>query len=342
MNEICLAIIAYNQQSYIRDAIKGALNQDCQPIRIILSDDHSQDETFSIMEDVAKRYIGPHSIELNRNPENLGSTRHLARVAAIAGGGMIVANAGDDISTPQRVTRIYEAWKASGFTSTAIYSQFISMDTNGNALGIGGNKIWSRLSRTPDIRLKQAEGFWSLPGCTTAFSPRVFETFPVLPPGIIADDRIIQLRASLLGPLNFIPEPLLKYRLTPFSQSRAATYGKLRAKLAAAHSRSMALVYETLLADVNRAQTLGLLSGDLYDWLLREIRHRSMIETAEAEMLEAPHLSNRFKIFKRMAAQKGLRESAPWLLYTLVPMSFGLRTYLKLKKTTETRRLSTN
>ena len=46
---ITFALMAYNQEQLIEEAVAGALAQTYSPLEIILSDDCSTDRTFSIM-----------------------------------------------------------------------------------------------------------------------------------------------------------------------------------------------------------------------------------------------------------------------------------------------------
>ena len=67
MNErATFVVIAYNQERYVADAVNSALAQTYSPLRIILTDDCSTDDTFRIMKDLAEKYDGPHEIILNR------------------------------------------------------------------------------------------------------------------------------------------------------------------------------------------------------------------------------------------------------------------------------------
>ena len=51
-DSVSLVLITYNQASFIKEACLSVLNQDGEPIEIILSDDHSTDHTFEIMQDI--------------------------------------------------------------------------------------------------------------------------------------------------------------------------------------------------------------------------------------------------------------------------------------------------
>jgi len=68
---VSIVMIAYNNERYISDAIKGVVKQRVDfPIELIISDDASTDKTSDIIEYWRKRY--PHIIRAYRNPTNLG------------------------------------------------------------------------------------------------------------------------------------------------------------------------------------------------------------------------------------------------------------------------------
>ncbi|MCA9494687.1 MAG: glycosyltransferase family 2 protein, partial [Myxococcales bacterium] len=114
---ITFFVVAFNQEAFVREAIAGAFAQTWEPLQIVLSDDASKDGTFAIMEEMAAAYDGPHRVVLNRNPTNLGIGEHVNACMALAEGELIVGSAGDDVSLPHRVQRLYEAWLASGKTA---------------------------------------------------------------------------------------------------------------------------------------------------------------------------------------------------------------------------------
>src|SRR6056297_3729012 len=90
---VTFAVIAYNQERYIREAIEGAFAQTYHPLEIILSDDCSSDRTYQIMKEMAAAYDGPHKVVLNRNEPNLGVVPHIDRVMNLVRGDFIVVNA---------------------------------------------------------------------------------------------------------------------------------------------------------------------------------------------------------------------------------------------------------
>ena len=99
-----LCVFFYNQESFVADAVAGALSQTYPNCEIILSDDCSTDNTFEAIQESVKGYKGPHNIIVNKNEVNMGLVPHNNKVLfSMANGDFIFLNGGDDISLPQRV-----------------------------------------------------------------------------------------------------------------------------------------------------------------------------------------------------------------------------------------------
>jgi glycosyltransferase involved in cell wall biosynthesis len=208
---ITFAIFVYNQDRFIREAVESAFSQKYSPLEIVLSDDCSSDRTFSIMSEMAEAYRGPHTIILNRNNRNLGIGGHVNRIMEIARGDLIVAAAGDDISLPNRVGKIFQAWKDSGGKAKSIYSRQIEIDEYGNVqrpLAVS----YSKEEFLPERLVNRNYLFGILTGSAHAWSREVFDIFgPMLTP-LTCEDIVIPFRSALLGEIGFVDEPLLMHR----------------------------------------------------------------------------------------------------------------------------------
>lgn len=53
------ALLAYNQEDYIREAVQGTFAQAYKSLEITLSDDCSSNRTYQIMQEMAGAYRGP-------------------------------------------------------------------------------------------------------------------------------------------------------------------------------------------------------------------------------------------------------------------------------------------
>lgn len=107
---VTLVLVTYNQERFVREAVDGAFMQTYSPLEIILSDDCSPDGTFEIIEEMAAAYTGPHQVRAVRTTHNLGIIQHVLLRGREAAGEVVVMGAGDDISKPDRVARLVEAF----------------------------------------------------------------------------------------------------------------------------------------------------------------------------------------------------------------------------------------
>ena len=199
---ISFLLIAYNQEGFIRAAVEGAFAQTYSPLEIILSDDCSSDGTFEVMEQMATSYRGPHKVVLRRNLSNLGIGGHLSAALATANGSLAVMAAGDDVSFPNRTSRMAEAWAIGERRPFAVTSSARVVTGEGEYVGM--------LScRRADLRLGPTFGFC---GPSYALDREVWTRFPSLN-GLHNEDVILAFRALLLGGFTTIEEPLVDYRV---------------------------------------------------------------------------------------------------------------------------------
>ncbi len=206
---VTFALFAYNQERFVREAVAAALAQTWSPLQVILSDDASSDATFAIMEQLAGAYRGPHEVVLNRNVSNLGIGGHVNRVMELARGELIVVAAGDDVSFPHRTARIAETWIERDRAPTAVHSAVLEMNEAGYTLR-------ERAFFRPELLNSPAEvarrGIGVL-GASSAWTAEVFERFGPLMKALPREDNAVTLRASLLGPIEYLHEPLVRWRV---------------------------------------------------------------------------------------------------------------------------------
>jgi glycosyltransferase involved in cell wall biosynthesis len=207
---ITFLLMTYNQERFVREAVAGAFAQTYSPLEILLSDDCSADRTFEVMSEMADSYRGPHKIVRNRNPRNLGIGAHVNRAVEIAGGELVVAAAGDDVSLGARTERIFEEWERSGGGACSIYSDAICIDPEGREVGrlFGG----STPSHARSVEEAVARGGVGVAGCTHAFTKKWFDVFGPLDRRVVAEDMVIPFRNLLLGCVLRLNEPLVRYR----------------------------------------------------------------------------------------------------------------------------------
>lgn len=206
---ITFALICFNQETFIRQAIEGAFSQTYSPLEIIISDDFSTDRTYQIVCKEALKYHGPHNVRVNRNRRNLGIGAHVNRAMELANGELLVAAAGDDVSLPNRVKMIHEAYQFSKSNAMSIYSSMTAIDKNNQRLGLIKDSSVTKNRRVDWISRSIQKGVF---GASHAWHRKTFEVFGPLMENIVYEDRAITFRSALLGQIIYIDEPLVLYR----------------------------------------------------------------------------------------------------------------------------------
>lgn len=207
---VTFALFAYNQEKYIREAIGGALAQTYSPLEIILSDDFSTDRTFEIMQEMVATYSGPHSIRLNRNPENLGIAKHLNLIMTLVQSDFVVVAAGDDVSLSCRTERLVSAWLNSGRKMKSIHSYAADMNEAGKLTG-----SIRRGSEDRDLSSLFVHATLNVDvlGATQAWDMSLVRQFNPFLALVVNEDVVLPARASLVGGILFVSETLVNYRV---------------------------------------------------------------------------------------------------------------------------------
>lgn len=92
--KLSVYIITYNQEDVIERTLGSILSQIDYVYEICISDDHSSDRTWEILQEYAKNYPG--LFKLNRNDPNLGIFENTEKVWTMPSGDIVHDLAGDD------------------------------------------------------------------------------------------------------------------------------------------------------------------------------------------------------------------------------------------------------
>ena len=210
---VSLVLIAYNQEAFIKEACESAINQDCQPIEIILSDDCSTDNTFEIMQQVVQAYRGHHRLRLNQNSKNLGLIEHINHVVELSSGDVIVYAAGDDVSLPNRVSRTVELFASNGFAPLLVHSSVQEISEKGDKLEVVTPPAFHKKYSCE----KMAQKYSLVIGATCAWHRSVWQKFGYLAYPQAYEDAVMAFRACVMGGTKafvYSDQPLIEYRVS--------------------------------------------------------------------------------------------------------------------------------
>ncbi|MGC1863480.1 MAG: glycosyltransferase family A protein [Methylocystis sp.] len=214
---VTFALLAYNQERYVREAIEGAFAQTYEPLEIILSDDCSPDRTFEIMQEMAASFRGHHVVRCRRRERNLGLAGHINVVISEASGELIAWAAGDDISLPERVS-LLAAPMSEDIDVVGSYSAFVNIDIFGNQIGQSKTPPNNGEMTMEKVVSEKQLGIYSQ---THVFRKTVFEKFGPLNLSLTNETLPMTFRELCLGKIVYVDEPTVFYRVG----SGVSTYG---------------------------------------------------------------------------------------------------------------------
>lgn len=104
MPKLSIAIITYNHEKYISEALDSIFSQNVNfDFEIVIGEDYSTDRTREIVLNYAKQY--PDKIRLIERERNIGSTKNLFDTALQCKGEYIAMMDGDDVMLPGKLQK---------------------------------------------------------------------------------------------------------------------------------------------------------------------------------------------------------------------------------------------
>ena len=205
---VTFALFAYNQEKYIREAVEGAFSQTYEPLEIILSDDCSSDRTYEIMQEMATAYDGPHEVRVRRSEVNRGLLGHINEVARDARGAIVIMAAGDDVSLPERAAILTSAFDDVPGLHAA-FSDFAPIDSEATS---GSGAVFSVGRQRIGLDEIVYNGGGVGKGATYAYRHECFTWPEPLDTALFSEDRLLPMRAAILGRVVYTDSKLVHYR----------------------------------------------------------------------------------------------------------------------------------
>jgi glycosyltransferase involved in cell wall biosynthesis len=263
---ISLILFAYNQEKHIREAALSCLNQQCEQIEIIFSDDDSRDNTYSILEKIANEYKGQHLVRVRKNSHNLGIGGHYNIAILECQGDLIITAAGDDISLPNRVKTLADTWDQSNQKLDLITSHVFDIDDEGRDQGtlkVSQLQKWDHPSKWCKKRPYVI-------GAAHCFTKRMHVVMGPFLSELRYEDQVMAFRATVMGGGYTLEEPLLKYRrggLSSHQMSEASPEGYLQGQRTRYERQKV--LFDQIHADMLHANIYELWEGKVKRYLDR-------------------------------------------------------------------------
>lgn len=213
---ISIALCTYNGAKFLEQQLKSIVEQSVLPNELVVCDDASTDNTFSILEDFAKN--APFKVNLFRNESSLGVVKNFERAVYLCQGDIIFLCDQDDIWLPQKIEKLYHTLQQSP-EALLIFTDGYLIDGQNNQLP---NTLWESFRFDDEQQKKWTNGNSTevmlasdrVTGCTVAFRKQLLQysiPFPTHIPNLIHDGWLGQV-ACLTNSAIAFPEKLIKYR----------------------------------------------------------------------------------------------------------------------------------
>ena len=206
-------LFSYNQEKFIREAARSALNQKDVLLEIILTDDCSTDQTFEILKKEIANYSGHHEVHLRQNTRNLGLIPHINKAISMARNDIVIVAAGDDVSMPARAKKIVEIFEREA--PLLVHSRAAAIDASGNDLNLyepNGKPGKTKLHGAVSTRTIAGRSSNHL-GATAAWHLDLFRKYGPIQFPAASEDAVMEFRAALEQRVAFIDDVLIKYRI---------------------------------------------------------------------------------------------------------------------------------
>ena len=198
MISVCIA--TYNGEKFIKEQLKSILFQIGKDDEIIVSDDHSTDATWQLIESIADQRI-----KLLTNERKSGVTGNFENALHHAMGDYIFLSDQDDVWLPNKVDVMMKWLQQYPYVVSDCYVTDTQLNIVSNTRytrqsNITKNKYLAFLKSTP------------YQGSCAAFRCEVLNKALPFPKGIQSHDRWIGFVAAFYFSVGFCPESLMYYR----------------------------------------------------------------------------------------------------------------------------------
>jgi glycosyltransferase involved in cell wall biosynthesis len=298
-------VMTYNQQTTIIESVNSLLNQTLELDLIIVSDDHSTDGTYELIQTTYSKSNVSHRVKIYQTDSNLGFIPHFNSILEthFEPNDLIFYNAGDDISEPSRVREFSAAYLEKKKPRYFLGHSYVTSFGGDNEL-ILVPPIESIKKNAEILPIASAYHI----GASQVFTGALFFDFGPILFDECYEDLTLGYRAILQDAYCFIPKTLVRYRTGGLSSWKKNSLEKKRSRL------KYTLVQRAI--DAMRAGNYEPLSTihdcySQYGFALKPHRERIDITIVTQSEYSKPLLSysvsNYFEIFKNICNPRYLR-----------------------------------
>ena len=210
---VSVLFLCYNQQAFVREALRGSLSQDFPEYELVVSDDGSSDETRRIVDEMLA--AAPARVRVVRADSliNQGLIASFNRAVAASSGDILVAMAGDDVSEGNRLSALVQVFRDRPDVQL-VCSNVRKIDADSRELATARflPDEGRDYAYPPEGPTRSLYADLPMVGATAAYRRELFDVFGSLGPDTGSEDNCLAVRALLLGSVVYLSGRLVHWR----------------------------------------------------------------------------------------------------------------------------------
>ena len=211
MEKIDILLPTYNGEKYLREQLDSILNQNYQDIRLVISDDCSNDNTVKILKEYEKK---DSRIELYIQSQNLGVVKNIEFLLKKVKNAYYMLADQDDVWLKEKIEESIKKLKQEN--ADLVFGDLEVVDENLKTIYSSfGNFMLLNRKIKKYINSNRINYLYNcVTGCTILAKKETIEKIVPLPNNskYLIHDHWIGLIASINGKIAYMPEKYIKYR----------------------------------------------------------------------------------------------------------------------------------
>ena len=230
---ISILLASYNGEKYIAEQLESLLSQTMQDFKLIICDDGSTDDTFSIAADYAQKY--PCKITAVQNKENSGGAKHsFLRMMIDHKDDYVMLCDQDDIWLPNKIELTLERMQGlerdiGACTPILVHTDLRVVNENLETISPSFKAAMNANYGKTELRNQIIQN--TLTGCTVMYNRALADLITEPPKFMVMHDWWLMLIASAFGEISALDAQTVLYRQHGRNEIGAKDVRTLRYKI---------------------------------------------------------------------------------------------------------------
>ena len=206
--KVSIALITYNHEKFIRQAIEGILIQTYENYEIVIADDSSIDRTLQIVEEYSNRLPG--RFKILKNVTNIGASKNFKKLLESCDGKYVALLDGDDFwINPEKLTIQVDFLEKNQEYVLAFHQSRILKEVDVRF----GDFIPSKISKQEEFSIVDVMNDLFMPTASVVFRNGKIKKIPDWFEKLIVCDKPLHLMNLLYGEIKYFNECMSVYRI---------------------------------------------------------------------------------------------------------------------------------